>query len=227
MTRSINTEYIPADSPFVLVVNHYDYPGLGAWWGASLVFRTVAQCRTREPREIHFCMAREWWYPDLFGRLVKQPLTRWLFGQLRKTYGMILLPPVLDREEFRGQGTVSVRRAVAMMRGSNPQLVGLSPEGRTGENLSLCRPPTGAGLFLLLLTHETWPCLPVGLYEDDTGRLTANFGPAFDLNVSRALAKTERDAEASKRVMIEIGRRLPERMWGEYKRDIQKEEAIP
>jgi hypothetical protein len=216
--RVLNAENIPPDSPFVLTVNHYDHPGLGAWWGASVMLCAVAARRTREPREVRFAIAREWWYPSGFGRAFKQPLTRWFFGQVAKTYGLITLPPVL--EEFRGQAAPEIRRALALTRGNHPQLVGLAPEGRTGPNLSLCEPPAGAGLFLQLLTHDTIPCLPAGIFEDTTFALTVNFGAPFQLRVQRGLPRDERDRQAARRVMVEIGKLLPERMWGVYREEI-------
>lgn len=216
--RVLNAENIPSDSPFVLVVNHYDRPGLGAWWVGSVLLCAVAARRTREPRELHLTMAREWWYPRGFGRVVKQPFTRWFFGQVAKAYGIITLPPVV--EEYRGQATLAVRGALALTRGDHPQMVGLAPEGRTGPNLSLCEPPAGAGLFLLMLTRDTLPCLPAGIFEDDTFALTANFGAPFHLRVPRALPRDARDRAAARRVMVEIGKLLPERMWGVYREEI-------
>jgi len=216
--RALATENIPRASPFILVVNHYDRPGLGAWWGATLVLTTVTAHRTEEPREVHFMMAREWWYPTLWGRWVKQPLTRWMFGQLAKTYGLVTLPPVL--EQYRGTAAYAIRRALALTRGDNPQLVGLAPEGNTGQGLALCEPPPSGGLFLLMLAHGTIPFLPVGLYEEDT--LIAKFGKPFDLQVPDTLPREQRDRAAARQVMTHIGALLPEKMWGVYERDIQK-----
>lgn len=118
---------------------------------------------------------------------------------------------------------LSVRHALALTRGRNPQLVGLAPEGRTGDNFALCEPPLGAGLFLFMLTHDTLPLLPSGIYEDDTdGVLTVRFGAPFQLCVPRSAPRDERDAQAARQVMVQIGRLLPERMWGAYCVEIQK-----
>ncbi len=219
--RVLNAENIPPASPFILAVNHYDRPGLGAWWGASVLFHAIAARRTCEPRDVRMAMAREWWYPDRFGRAVKQPFTNWLFGRIAKAYGLIRLPPVLEDGTYRGQGTVAIRRALALTRGKQSQLVGLAPEGRTGDNLSLCRPLAGTGLFMLMLTHGTIPILPAGIYEDDDRALTVNFGAPFRLCISRHLPRDERDAGAARQVMIQIGRLLPERMWGAYRDEIR------
>lgn len=216
--RVLRIENIPACAPFLLIINHYDRPGLGAWWGGGVIATTVAARRTRDPREIRMVMTREWWYPGGFGRLVKQPLTRWAFAQIARAYGILTLPPVLDA--YRGQGGLDVRRIIAVTRGDNPSLVAIAPEGHTGPNLSLCQPPDGAGLFLLMLTHDTMPCLPAGIFEDATNTLTVNFGAPFKFDVPKKLPKEERDHESARQAMIEIGKLLPEKMWGVYATDI-------
>ncbi|MCL4394803.1 MAG: hypothetical protein M1482_08395, partial [Chloroflexi bacterium] len=212
---------IPPEGPFVLTVNHYDRPGLGAWWGMSVVACAIAARRTREPRQVHLAMAREWWYPGGIGRAIKQPLTRWLFGHLAKTYGLVTLPPVLNRPEFRGQGAFAIKRALALTLRKPPELIGLAPEGRTGDRLALCRPPAGAGGLVLLLTHQHIPILPAGIFEDDDALLTARFGAPFALTVPRSLSKEERDARAVCQLMVQIGRQLPERMWGAYSEEVR------
>ncbi len=220
--RVLNSENIPADSPFVLALNHYDRAGLAAWWGAATIICAIAARRTREPRDIHLAITREWWYPRGIGRAIKQPLTNWFFGQIAHAYGLIRLPPVISHQDFRGEGALAIRRALALTRAGPPQLVGLAPEGRTGDNLSLCHPPAGAGLFLLMLTHDAIPILPGGVYEDEARALTANFGAPFRLCDARKLSRAERDADAARQVMVQIGKLLPERMWGAYHEEIQK-----
>ena len=218
--RVLNAENIPTCSPFLLLINHYDRPGLGAWWGAATIVTAIAALRAREPREIRMVMAREWWYPGGIGRLVKQPFTRWAFGQIAHAYGILTLPPVL--ETYRGQGGLNVRRALAVTRGDNPALVAIAPEGHTGPNLSLCQPPDGAGLFLLMLTHDSIPCLPAGIFEDETNTLTVNFGPSFKLDVPKKLSKEDRDGAAAQQAMIQIGKLLPKKMWGVFAADISQ-----
>lgn len=218
--RLMNVQNVPATLPFVITVNHYDRPGLAAWWGIAAVVTAATAQRRADPREIHFAMAREWWYPRGLGKWLKQPLTRWFFGRVGKAYGTIRLPPVLDLPEFRGTGAIAIRGALALTRGENPELVGIAPEGHTGEGLALCKPPRGAGLFLLHLTREQIPILPTGIFEDDDGVLTVNFGAPFLLRVPRELPRDERDARAARAVMTAIGALLPERMWGAYREEI-------
>jgi hypothetical protein len=214
----IGAENIPAETPFILVMNHYDHPALGAWWAGATIARTVALRRTAEPRELHLVMAREWWYPSGIGKWIKQPFTRWLFGQIAKTYGIATLPPVL--EQYKGTGAIAVRKILALTRGEKPELVGLAPEGRTGENFGLTRPPAGTGLFLTLMSHDQIPFLPVGIFENDQQRLVIKFGTLFKIDVPKNLPREERDAEAARQVMAHIGALLPERMWGAYRAEI-------
>jgi 1-acyl-sn-glycerol-3-phosphate acyltransferase len=225
--RVLNAENIPSVSSFILTFNHYDRPGLAAWWTISPVICAVAGRRAVGQRDIHMAMAREWWYPPGFGRVFKQPLTHWFFGQIEKAYGSIRLPPVLGDKQFQGEGAMPIRRAISLTRGDHPQLVGLAPEGRTGENLSLCKPPPGAGLFLLMLTHNTLPILPAGICESDDNRLTVRFGVPFSLCVPRGGTRQERDNISAKHVMLQIGKLLPERMWGIYREELSDEQDSP
>ncbi len=218
----LGQENIPANAPFALVLNHYDRPGLGAWWGAAVVVHAVACRRASEPRGMHIAITREWWYAGGFGRAVKQPLTRWLFGRLARAYGFVLLPPVVQGESFRGEGALSVRRVLALTRCASPRIVAIAPEGRTGEHGNLCEPPKGAGLFLLALTRNTIPCLPTGVYEDQEGILTISFGKPFLLCADRFMPREQQDRQAAAQVMVNIGKLLPETMWGTYHAEIKK-----
>jgi 1-acyl-sn-glycerol-3-phosphate acyltransferase len=218
--RVLTPENIPIASPFVLTLNHYDRPGLGAWWSTAVIATTIAARRTRAAHEVRFAMAREWWYPRGVGKFIKQPLSHWFFGQISKTYGTILLPPALDSGEFRGQATAAIRGALALTRGKNPELIGIAPEGQTGAGFALRHPPPGAGLFLLLLTHDKIPILPTGVFEGDDCALTVRFGAPFALCAASASSRAERDAQAARQVMTAIGKLLPEKMWGAYREEI-------
>ncbi len=211
--RVLNAHNIPPASPFIAVQNHYDRPGLGAWWGGALVAHVIGAHRTREPREVRGIMAAEWWYPPGWQKLIKQPLTRWLFGRIAKTYGIVRLPPLID--EYRGTAAPALKRAIALTRGADPALVALAPEGMGNEGGVLREPPAGAGLFMQLLSHDRIPFLPVGVYEEEDA-LTANFGAPFELNVPRGLAREAKDREVCRQVMGEIARCLPKKIQGRY-----------
>lgn len=217
--RELNTHNIPPTSPCIVILNHYDRPGLGAWWGASLIVAAFAKHRVTR-QELRGVMTREWWYPNGWERKIKQPLTRWAFGQIAKAYGILTLPPLVD--EYKGTGGIDVRRVLALTRGTEPHSIIIAPEGFTGVNGSLGQPPKGAGLFLSMLSHETIPFLPAANYEDDNHVLTVNFGKPFLLNVPRTFSRQERDYETSRQLMVQIGTLLPEKMWGVYHSDIYR-----
>lgn len=225
-------QYIPSDSPFILVFNHYENREIASWWGPFLMTRIIAGCLERpkwnvsgenshgDPWQVRWLMAREWWYPGGFGRLVKQPLTRLLFRRLAQVYGFIRVPPVLAGDITRGEGVTGVRQALALTRGAHPVLVGLAPEGHTGPGGALKEPPDGVGSFLLLLTHNAIPLLPVGWYQDETGVLRINFGPPVRLIDEGTRDRRARDRAAATQAMVAIGRLLPERLQGAYRKEM-------
>ncbi len=215
--RVLDAERIPEGTPFVLILNHYENPRVAAWWGALLVDRIVTSRRTREPREMRWVMAQEWAYPSGLGRYIKQPASRLLFARVSQVYGTIRVPPILDGDPTRGQGVEGVRHALALTRGPLPQLVAIAPEGHAGPRGQLKEPPPGAGLFLLLLTHDTIPCLPVGWYADERDSITIRFGSPFHLSVPRSKDREARDRAAATVAMLAIGRLLPEYLWGAYR----------
>jgi hypothetical protein len=236
--------WIPPDSPFVAIFNHYESEHVAAWWGPFLMTGVIAENTVRSPKSelyrahreeggyptpsgegripVQWLMAREWWYPGGFGRLVKQPLTRLLFARLAQVYGFVRVPPVLDGDLTRGEGVAGVRQALALTRGENPPVVGLAPEGHGGKGGTLKEPPSGAGLFLLHLTHERIPLLPIGWYEDEAGRLTIRFGSPFQLLLTRMSGRHSRDRAAATQAMTAIGRLLPDRLWGTYRGEIEE-----
>lgn len=213
--RVLGAEHIPPAEPFLLVFNHYETARAAAWWAPLLATHVIAAHRVPSSREIHFVMTREWWYPGGLGRYVKQPLMQWIIARLARVYDFVTVPPILDAVSTRGEGALSVRRAVAMTRGESPALLAIAPEGRSGLNGALCEPPRGAGIFLLWLTHEQIPLLPLGIYQEDA-TLGLQFGAPFLLPDSRARDRLERDRAAVTAVMRAIAKLLPGALRGKY-----------
>jgi 1-acyl-sn-glycerol-3-phosphate acyltransferase len=211
----LGAEKIPADNPFLLIFNHYSTARLAAWWGPLVALDVIASRRTRAPHELQFVMAQEWMYATRFGRAVKQPLTKWLFARIARVYGIVTVAPVADGGYTRGQAVVGVRRALELTRTEPPALLALAPEGQSGPNAALCEPPPGAGIFLLLLTREQIPLLPLSIYETNNA-LTLRFGEPFILRDPRATTRAERDRAAAARVMGALADLLPDAMRGQY-----------
>jgi hypothetical protein len=57
--RLRRSDVIPQSEPFIMIYNHYDRPGLHAWWGPVLAFRAVAERRVREPRYLRIVITDE------------------------------------------------------------------------------------------------------------------------------------------------------------------------
>jgi 1-acyl-sn-glycerol-3-phosphate acyltransferase len=240
---------IPADRPFVVVVNHYHRPGLDAWWGPLLVSHAVTLHRPAGRGEVHWGMASRWTYPadDWFGRRVKEPLTAALFPRLAHVLGFIPMPPIPPRPEEAAVRARAVRQFLALAQDPDA-LIGLVPEGRDSPDASLVAPPPGAGRFMLQLGKTGRLILPAGVTERD-GALTAVFGPPFHLDLSAGTdggrlsteavgrlsiaakeaaigrlsiaAKEAADRQASTRIMVAIGRCLPPALWGEFRAEIE------
>lgn len=204
----LDQENIPTNSPFVLVFNHYAMPHLAAWWGPLVAMDVIALRRTRAPFELQFVMAQEWIYTTRGGRAFKQPFTRRLFARIARVYGLVTVAPVADGGYVPGQAVVGVRRALELMRSEPPALLALAPEGQSGPNAELCEPPPGAGIFLRLLTRETIPLLPLGIYESNR-TLTLRFGEPFMLCDSKRDTRAERDRAAAARVMRALAALVP------------------
>ncbi len=203
-----NDHDVPAEGAFVLVLNHYERPGLKVFWSGAVASHAVAQRRDRH-RAVRWLMTSEWYNARLGPIPVPVLVSRLLFRGLAHVYGLVIVP----RGAQRGVGrAAAVRTMLSIVRGSsNP--IGLFPEAvGTG---CLIQPPPGLGSFLLILSSHRLPILPAGAFEEE-GRLTVSFGPPFHLDVPRHASREDKERLASEQVMVAIGRLLPQELWGAY-----------
>jgi len=210
-----NDDHIPAERPFVLVLNHYERPGLKVFWSGCVASHAVAQRRPRY-KAVRWLMTSEWYNARLGPMPVPVVVSRLLFRRLGRVYGLVIVP----RAAERGVGRAAAARTMLnIVRGSD-EPIGLFPEAvGTGR---LIQPPPGLGSFLLVLSSHGLPILPAGAFEEE-GRLTVSFGPPFHLDVPRHASRAEKERLASRQVMVAIGRLLPEELWGVYAAAIQEE----
>jgi len=211
-----NEHHIPAEGPFVLVLNHYERPGLKVFWSGCLASHVVAQRRARH-RAVRWLMTSEWYNARLGPIPVPVLVSRLLFRRLSHVYGLVIVPRATERRVGRA---AALRTILNIVRGSD-EPIGLFPEAvGTGR---LIQPPPGSGSFLLLLSGHGLPILPSGAFEEE-GRLTVSFGPPFHIDVPRSASRADKERLASQQVMVAIGRLLPEELWGVYAPAI--EEAV-
>ena len=210
-----NDHYVPTEGAFVLVLNHYERPGLKVFWSGCLASHAVAQRRAPAHGGVRWLMTSEWHNARLGPIPVPVLVWRWLFRRLGYVYGLVIVP----RAAERGVGRAAAMRTILnIVRGSD-EPIGLFPEA-VGRG-RLIQPPPGLGSFLLLLSSHGLPILPAGAFEED-GRLTVSFGPPFHIDVPRTASRAEKERLAGQQVMVAIGRLLPEELWGVYATAIQE-----
>ena len=209
-----NDHHVPAEGPFVLVLNHYERPGLKVFWSGCVASHAVAQRRPRH-KAVRWLMTSEWYNVRLGPIPVPVLVSRLFFRRLGRAYGLVIIP----RAAERGVGRAAALRTILNIARGSDEPIGLFPEAvGTGR---LIQPPQGLGSFLLLLSSHGLPILPAGAFEED-GRLTVSFGAPFHIEVPRGASRAEKERLASQQVMVAIGRLLPEELWGVYAAAIQE-----
>jgi 1-acyl-sn-glycerol-3-phosphate acyltransferase len=198
--------HIPAAGRFILVANHYERRGLSLAWGVLTATRAIS--RRCPGAEVHWVATAEWQGHPLWGLPVPDLFWRWLFARGATSYRFFLIPPQARKVLERAR---AIRRARELaLRGG---IIGVTPEGESGEGLREARP--GSGSFLMLLSRGEIPLLPAGISEPE-GILTVAFGPPFVL-AEPPVPHRQWDAWARARVMLAIARLLPPGLRGHYR----------
>jgi 1-acyl-sn-glycerol-3-phosphate acyltransferase len=214
---ALDTHYLPASGPFVVVGNHYERPGLWAGWGAMIVSAAVRETGGRR-RELHWLMTDELLELRLGPLSVSREWIRAVFARFARVYGFGL---VSAREAGVVGGAGGIRVAARYLAAGEP--VGVLPEGTA--SVALCEARPGVGALLAWLTRDGTPLVPVGVAERD-GVLTARFGPPFQL--PRAPGdKMARDRALRDAVMVAIARLLPPELWGHYRAAVEEAHPSP
>ncbi|MHB1415606.1 MAG: hypothetical protein ACYC1C_10160 [Chloroflexota bacterium] len=220
--RVEGAEHVPAAAPFILVGNHFQAPGLWVGWVALAISDAVAGVREAGGRDLHWLATSEWRWFEVAGRWVPNPLTSLLFPRAYAVWGLV--PTPANPADVPGRAR-ALRQMIAYLgkpsaaapRPSEP--IALFPEGEATTGLQEARPGTGA--FLERISSRGMALLPVGVYlEGET--LVIRFGQPFALAAPADIDRDSRDDWARERVMVNIGRLLPCRLWGFYAEAIAK-----
>lgn len=203
---------VPPEDAFVLVMNHYNRPGLRPYHCAMAVSAALAGRRPGRP-EIRWAFASELYDQRLGPVPIPLGLMRWVFRRLARVYDLVVLP----RREELAMARAAALRHLARALATSP--VGLTPEAAGSGRL--VEPPRGSGLFLTSLTHQGVPLLPVAVWEEN-GILVIRFGQTFHLCIPEGVTRDEQDRLAREQVMVAIGRLLPRQFWGAYEAAIEQ-----
>jgi len=199
---------IPAQGPFLVVMNHYNHPKIGVWWPVMALSAAL-------PADPHWVMTAAWTFPGWLGARTLGPLSAWAFRRVANVYGFTNMPVMPPRPHEEAERAAAVRRITQFTRSHPNALVGLAPEGHNTPDLSLGWPPSGSGRFMLNLAERLGRLLPVGVYAEDS-QLTVRFGAPFELPPPAVTAREALDRVAAEQVMREIARLLPAAMRGEF-----------
>ncbi len=197
---------LPPDSTFVIVINHFNRPGLHPYHCAMAVSVEVARRRPGRP-ELSWLLTSEWYDARIGPVPVPVWMTRWTFSRIDRIYGLIVLP---RREQLVMARASSLRRVLGKLTKSP---FAIMPEG--GGPGRLIEPPAGSGLFLNILWQHGYPLYPLGIFEKGE-TLVLRVGEPFEVAAPRSLSREEQDRVAREKMMVAIGRLLPREYWGAY-----------
>ena len=212
--RAIDLDHVPQQGPFIVVMNHYERPGLRMWWSAWLVSSMVG--RRRAAPGIRWMITDRFSGYRLLGiTVVPEAAIARLLRLVARSYELLLV----SRERV-GPRAPMLREAYRALH-VDGRPVGLAPEAGNAEGVSpaMVRAVAGSGSVIAWLSAGRVPVVPVAVYEDEAGALTARFGPPFTLQ-RRGGRNGERDTEAlTDRVMLAVAALLPVRLRGAYGAD--------
>jgi 1-acyl-sn-glycerol-3-phosphate acyltransferase len=203
----VGLEHVATDGPLIVVMNHFNRPGLRPYHCAMVVSAVLAERLAGGP-EVRWAFTSEYRDRKIGPVPIPPAVFRWAFSRIARTYDFVALP----RQEMLVMNRALALRQLARRLAVGP--IGLAPEGLLASD-TLVEPPPGTGRFLQLLANGVIPLLPVAAWEEDSA-LTVRFGEPFHLPPADALSRAERDRLARDEVMIAIGTLMPRRYWGVY-----------
>lgn len=209
--RFIAEQRIPAQGEFIVVMNHYEPPGLRVWWPALLVSGMTGAGRPGRS-------ALSWLIADRFFRTrwhgipVPERIVAWAFRQIAGAYGLI----VVSRRDPHARATALRRAARTLRQPGNGRSLGVTPEGALASGGVLAEPVPNAALALAWLSRGEIPLLPIAVFYNASGRLTAHVGEPFTLPWCGLRAAREQRDALTRRVMGSLAELMPPALRGPF-----------
>jgi hypothetical protein len=202
-------ENLPHDAPFMIVANHHHRENMWIGWIGAMLTEAVYQFRRQNvPLKIVVTDAQRF---NFQGKSRVFPLSPWLLGRVAKIWNMIPIPS--DPEDSVGHAA-TLKHVLGLLKAGEPIL--FFPEGDRGTAFGLVEALPGTGTFIALAARRA-QIIPVSFWEE---------GDLLRGEISPALSITSKeDSVVRAQVMVAIGRRLPESMWGPYHDAIQSDRA--
>ena len=204
----LGKENIPQQGAYVLTINHYHRPGLGAQW---LALATAAMV----PIKMHWVVTEELMCKGKWYEAIGSRGSRIFLKRLADMYDLTRMPPMPPRPKDVAARAAAVRTVLGYVKGTKEPILGISPEGHNPPNGVLTRPARGFGRFGLLLSNAGMKFIPVAGYEVD-GIFHLHFGAPYELSVPSDLSTDERDQYATQIIMENIAHLLPIHLRGDF-----------
>lgn len=217
--RAIDVGHIPASGLFIAVMNHYERPGLRVWWPALWVSALVWRARREDP-------PLRWLVTSEFYRFHVGPLplpdrcVRWLLASIAARYGLITVARSERSEATLRSAAVRQAQRALHAPGGRARPIGITPEAARGHGCVLSRPSRNTGIALAHLSQGAVPLLPVAVYEDASGTLTARFGEPFTLSWQGLRVARAAEPPLSELAMRRVAALLPARLRGPYAEEL-------
>lgn len=201
-------EHLPEGRRYIVVMNHYERPGLGVWWAALAVNATLG------PPDVRWIITNRFYRYRLFGRIrVPETLVGSALRLVARVYGCISIERRPEGIGARAVALREMRRTLDAPVVTAPRPLGSTPEAEFGGGQALRDPYPSSGKALAWLSRGELPIIPVGV-GDDGERIVLHIGKPFVLAWPGGReARQQRDALAA-RVMREIAAVLPESQRG-------------
>ena len=207
--RVIDGDHVPEQGTFIVVMNHYERPGLRVWWGAWLVSVAIAQ--RRPGPGIRWLITDRFGSYRLFGLIPIAEAAMALFlRSVARTYQLL----IVTRWEV-GPRAPMLREAYRSLH-ARGRPIGITPEAGNAEGggLGLAPAVPESGPAIAWLSRGAAPILPAAVYEDADGRLTVRFGAPFTLE--RPARAADDPGALTERVMRALAELLPAELRGAY-----------